>query len=51
MCHNTFTSLRVLLVASRYRWEIPFTYTTSSQPRFDVTSQDITWLHKIGNGS
>ncbi|XP_052212469.1 LOW QUALITY PROTEIN: aminopeptidase N-like [Dreissena polymorpha] len=33
-----------------YRWEIPFTYTTSSQPRFDVTSQDITWLHKIGNG-
>ncbi|KAH3860106.1 aminopeptidase N-like [Dreissena polymorpha] len=32
-----------------YKWEIPFTYTTSSQRRFDVTSKDITWLHKTGN--
>ncbi|XP_069102239.1 aminopeptidase N-like [Argopecten irradians] len=29
-----------------YRWEIPFTYTTSSNPMFDQTDADVKWMRK-----
>ncbi|XP_052261394.1 aminopeptidase N-like isoform X2 [Dreissena polymorpha] len=32
-----------------YKWYIPFTYTTSSRQRFNVTSNDVKWLNKTGN--
>ncbi|XP_048749587.1 aminopeptidase N-like isoform X4 [Ostrea edulis] len=29
-----------------YKWEIPFTFTTKSNPKFNVTDADIHWMHK-----
>lgn len=34
------------LLHYRYKWEIPFTFTTSDEVNFNKTNKDIFWIHK-----
>lgn len=42
--------ITILFLLCSYKWEIPFTFTTKSNPKFNVTDADIHWMHKTDQG-